>query len=265
MNKDIVEKTSIAKHWTQHAPGLERGIEIKKEINKEFFCEIDNYRKKSEPYIGPLLDQIAKKGGRVIEIGCGMGYDSRELSKNGLKTVSCDLCYDNVKKTKLGYELLNLKGSCVNLDAENLPFKDSSFDTFYSFGVLHHTPDTKKAINEAYRVLKPNGLCLIMLYHKGYAFFYIMIIKGWFFIKRLFMSETELISKYYDFTPLSKMYSRDEAKRLFKGFSEIKFEVTTNGFGGVVNSNLKWLHKIFHKFPFILSLLGSFLIIKARK
>ena len=41
-----------------------------------------------------------------------------------------------------------------------------SFDWFYSHGVLHHTPDIQRAIDEVWRVLKPNGRTIIMLYHK---------------------------------------------------------------------------------------------------
>ena len=39
-------------------------------------------------------------------------------------------------------------------DAENMPFADKSFDIVYSFGVLHHTPDTEKSIAEVHRVLR---------------------------------------------------------------------------------------------------------------
>lgn len=47
-------------------------------------------------------------------------------------------------------------------DAENLPFKDSSFDTVsIAFG-LRNVPDKVKAIEEFYRVLKPNGKLLIL-------------------------------------------------------------------------------------------------------
>jgi len=40
-------------------------------------------------------------------------------------------------------------------DAERLPLADASFDAVYSFGVLHHTPDTQAAIDEVHRMLRP--------------------------------------------------------------------------------------------------------------
>jgi SAM-dependent methyltransferase len=49
-------------------------------------------------------------------------------------------------------------------DAENLPFLDNAFDRVYSWGVLHHTPDTARAVREATRVLRPGGRLCAMLY-----------------------------------------------------------------------------------------------------
>ena len=49
-------------------------------------------------------------------------------------------------------------------DANNLPYEDDTFDVVYSFGVLHHTPDTNSCISEAFRVLKPGGQSWIYVY-----------------------------------------------------------------------------------------------------
>ena len=57
-------------------------------------------------------------------------------------------------------------------DAEQLPFPSDSFDLGYSFGVLHHSPNTEKAIAELVRVVRPGGEIKIMLYnrHSVYVF-----------------------------------------------------------------------------------------------
>jgi ubiquinone/menaquinone biosynthesis C-methylase UbiE len=47
-----------------------------------------------------------------------------------------------------------------------LPYADASFDLVYSWGVLHHTPNTQRALDEAHRVLKRDGTLKLMLYHR---------------------------------------------------------------------------------------------------
>ncbi len=61
---------------------------------------------------------------------------------------------------------MGLSGTFQKENAERLSFPDESFDWVFSHGVLHHTPDTQAAIDEVYRVLKPDGRAIIMLYHK---------------------------------------------------------------------------------------------------
>jgi len=260
LESKIKEKNKA--YWSKNAPGLDRAKAIISDTNRDFFLEIDAYRVKNEPYVVPLIEELSKSSKSVLEVGCGMGADLRNFANRGMKVTGLDLSFDNVRLTKKGMDLLGLKGSVVNSDAENLPFKDESFDAYYSFGVLHHTPDTRKAIDEAYRVLRKGGKCIVMLYHKGYAWWYINLLFG---IKRLFVSEERLISQHYDFTPLSKMYSRKDAKKLFSRFKDVKFEVTTFAFGGLdINNKLRWLHFML-KNKFLMNRLGQFLIIKAEK
>jgi ubiquinone/menaquinone biosynthesis C-methylase UbiE len=51
-------------------------------------------------------------------------------------------------------------------DAEELSFPDRYFDCVYSWGVLHHSPDTRTAVCEIWRVLKEGGSAKLMIYHK---------------------------------------------------------------------------------------------------
>ena len=233
-----VNKKTIREYWSKNAPGWDNAVIL----DEKFFNKADDFRKSNEPYVLPLIESLSKVKGRVLEVGCGLGADSRNFSKRGMRVVGSDLSLENAKLTKKGFEAMGLKGSIVCSDAENLPFKDGSFEAYYSFGVLHHTPNTAKAIGEAYRVLKKGGKCVVMLYHKGYAYLYINLIYGF---KSPFVTKEKLISDHYDFTPLSKMYSKKEAKKLFKKFRSIEFEVTTFAYGGVsADKKLRIMHKL---------------------
>jgi len=261
-SNDTVDKKVIQDYWTRNVPGLDMVAAKYTREDKEFYIETDNFRYKYESYIFPLIDSFVSKGKKILEVGCGMGTDSRYISRKGADITSLDLSFNNVTLTLKGMRLLNLKGSGVCADAENLPFKENSFDAVYSFGVLHHTPDTQKAINELLRVLKPGGKCTVMLYHKGYAYYALLALHGY---KRLFglYTQDKLMSKY-DKTPLSRMYSSSEIRRIFKNFSNLDISITT--FGAIqTHPVLKYVHALFRKSSFLLKRFGSFIIIKGSK
>lgn len=193
-----------------------------------------------------------------------MGSDSRRFSRLGAKVVSTDLSKSNALISKRGFKVCGLDGEVIVADAENLPFRDYSFDFVYSWGVLHHTPHTKKAVNQIYRVLMNGGLVLIMLYHRGLAYYWIILRYGLFSLEILRLPMEKLISKRYDCTPLSKMYTKKQAKALFSIFSQVKLRCIN--YGGIQeHPRLKILWKVFKKFPILERTFGSFLIITAEK
>jgi ubiquinone/menaquinone biosynthesis C-methylase UbiE len=257
-----IDKKTIQEFWTKNVPGWDIVSKKFSPEEKEFYIEIDKFRIKYEPSVPPLLDSIAEKEKLSLEIGCGIGYDSRYMAKKGAKVISLDLSFNNAYLALKGMHLLGLLGRSICADAERLPFKDNIFDVVYSFGVLHHTPDTQSAINEIHRVLKPDGKSVVMLYHKGYVYYLLLLLHGYKLIFGIYNRE-KLMSRY-DNTPLSKMYSNREARRLFRRFKDINFEVTT--YGGIQNNpKLRWVWVLFNKIPFLMKHFGSFLVIKAVK
>jgi len=257
-----VSKKSIQDFWTRNVPGWDIFSKLYSPEQKEFYIEVDRHRYRYDPYIVPLIDSFAKKGERVLEIGCGLGTDSRLIAGHGSYIVSLDLSPNNVALTLKGMELLGQEGRGLSSDAEKLPFKDESFNVVYSFGVLHHTPRTQEAIHEIFRVLKPGGKAVVMLYHKGYAYYLLLLRYGWGLFWRRFSKEG-LMSKY-DSTPLSKLYSKKEVNVLFSRFREVRLEMTTYG-GAQVHPLLRFVYWLLNKSRFLMQRFGSFVIIKAIK
>jgi ubiquinone/menaquinone biosynthesis C-methylase UbiE len=62
------------------------------------------------------------------------------------------------------------------MNAEKLNFTSGTFDHVYSFGVIHHSPDTKAIVREIYRVLRPGGTFLVMVYNKISINYYVQIL-----------------------------------------------------------------------------------------
>ncbi|MGB6475703.1 MAG: class I SAM-dependent methyltransferase [Candidatus Sulfotelmatobacter sp.] len=131
-----------------------------------FYRSLDEHRYKVHPRL-PAAVGFEKTGGlRVLEIGCGCGSEAERFVRAGAHYTAVDLTDAAVSITRRRFQLASLEGHFVQGDAENLPFADGSFDLVYSHGVLHHTPDTPRTICEVHRVLSPGGRAVVMLYYR---------------------------------------------------------------------------------------------------
>jgi ubiquinone/menaquinone biosynthesis C-methylase UbiE len=122
-------------------------------------------RYRLEPYIAEFAQFSSSAGLRVLEIGVGMGADYSRWLKAGARATGVDLSSESLARAAERCRRMGLQADLRQADAENLPFADSTFDVVYSYGVMHHSPDTARCIAEAWRVLKPGGSARIMLYH----------------------------------------------------------------------------------------------------
>ncbi len=114
-------------------------------------------------------------------------------------------------------------------DAERLDFPDETFDSVYSWGVLHHSPDTLKAIAEVHRVLKRGREARIMIYHKwsmvGLRLWLrdaLLAGKPWRSLRSIYATHLE--------SPGTKAYSVAEARQICAAFSDVCIKtVLTHG------------------------------------
>src|SRR5204863_510310 len=99
-----------------------------------------------------------------------------------------------------------------------LPFRDASFDLVYSYGVLHHSPDTRVAVAEARRVLRSGGVARVMIYHKysiTVGILWLVHCLGKF---RPWRSPKWAVAKFLE-SPGTKLFSLSEAYQLFREFA----------------------------------------------
>jgi SAM-dependent methyltransferase len=122
-------------------------------------------RYRLEPYIREFARFWEGSGQDVLEIGVGMGADHLEWARSSPHHLAgIDLTPRAVSWTAQQLDAFGLKSDLREGDAENLPFADRSFSIVYSWGVLHHSPDTPRAFLEAYRVLRPGGTLRVLIW-----------------------------------------------------------------------------------------------------
>jgi ubiquinone/menaquinone biosynthesis C-methylase UbiE len=171
-----------------------------------------------EPYISPFAKFYEGQGKRVLEIGVGLGADHLEWAKSQPSQLAgIDLTEQAVRLTRSRCPQSDVRVA----DAEELPFENESFDIVYSWGVLHHSPNTEKAIQEVHRVLKPGGVARLMLYQR-YSLTIFMLWAVYGLRKGLNLKETA--AQYLE-SPGTKAYSRSEIQKMLAAFSSVDVRV----------------------------------------
>lgn len=175
-------------------------------------------RYKLEPYIAEFAGFHSARGLKVLEIGIGMGADYLEWLKAGAYATGIDLSTESVERARRRCELAGYQTDLRVADAENLPFADNTFDVVYSYGVIHHSPDSEKCVREACRVLKPGGQARIMLYHHP------SLTGAMLWLRYGLVRGRSLRRSVYDHleSPGTKTYTREEALSLMNGFRDVR-------------------------------------------
>lgn len=125
-----------------------------------------------------LLEKfLSIKSGKALDIGCGMGISTFALENLGFEVIGIDVQEELVEKAKEIAKELGYKAEFRVMDAKKPDFPDGSFDLVALLGnPLPHLSvyDFDKIVQEAFRVLKPNGALFleyadwVRLLHQGY-------------------------------------------------------------------------------------------------
>lgn len=254
-------KDEVRSFWDE-APCGTRDVVPPPDPNRAFFEELDGRRYALEPEVERFARFAARSGQRVLEIGCGAGADLSRFAQGGADVTGIDLSSASVALTKRRLETLGLAGRALAADAEAMPFEDGEFDFVWSWGVLHHTPDTVQAIREARRVLRPGADACVMLYHRRSVFAAQAWVRYALLRGRPLTGLGAVLSEHVE-SPGTKGYSVAEARQLFDaaGFVDVEVTPVVTAWDARLSRRLFLPMRVRRLIP---SALGWFLVIQAR-
>ncbi len=159
-------KDQVRDFWNEQS--CDTQVAKASKFSHDYFEEIERFRYFDQPFIHSFAQFSRYHGKRVVEVGFGAGTDFIGWLRAGARASGIDLtqeALDSLRQRIAVYRLPEPETIQVG-DAENLPFDSNQFDLGYSFGVLHHTPNTEKAVAELIRVVRPGGEIKMMLYNR---------------------------------------------------------------------------------------------------
>ena len=183
--------------------------------------------------IDPIFTRDVTPTSKVLDVGCGIGFWVQQFCQRNARVTACDLSETAVQLTCRRVELFGLVVHIQQGNAEQLPYADDSFDHVNSQGVIHHTPDTQRCLQEFHRVLKPGGTLCFSVYYKPWMLrsrvlfkTLVSLMRPWVQLRgrgretMLWASEPEELVRLYDgaHNPIGKAFTRADIDTLLTGW-----------------------------------------------
>lgn len=117
------------------------------------------------PYLAKHIPFSDFPGKKVLEVGLGYGSVSQKIAQAGGYVTSLDVAAGPVEMVAHRLQIHHLQGEAIQGSILEAPFPGEMFDYVISIGCYHHTGNLQRAIDETYRMLKPGGTMVLMLYN----------------------------------------------------------------------------------------------------
>lgn len=211
MNFMVHTIEDVKKFWNDRPCNVKHSS---KEVGtKEYFDEVERKKLFVESHILKFTDFEKWKNKKVLEVGCGIGTAAINFARNGADYTGIELSEESLNITKKRFEVYDQKGTFLQGNAEELSsfLPDQKFDLIYSFGVIHHSPNPEKIVDQIKKYMDKNSILKIMVYSKN-SWKNFMIEEG--------LDQPEAQSG----CPIAFTYTHDEIANLLKDFEILSLE-----------------------------------------
>lgn len=253
----------VQEYWDSHHLGTQflnddDSVEVG---SKEYFVQFDRSMERWE-YKNRLIDWIASRyqKGMLLEVGSGLGQDLAKFAKRGFSVTGIELARTVADMARKHLGVYNLKGTVLQGNAEALGFLENKFDVAYSCGVLQHTTNMQRAIDEIHRVVRKGGLAVVIVYYR-YSWFNLL--------SKIAKVNVEFEDKD---APIINTYSKKELYHIFSRFKRVEINLeycypTPTPRKGLLPSMYNRIFiPILNSIPyFIMKNFGWHIVVKARK
>ena len=131
----------------------------------ESLARFDDWYFRLYPYLEHYIPFGEVSNREVLEVGLGYGSVAQRLAEAGARYQGLDIAAGPVAMVNHRLGLLGLPGSARRGDVLQCPFEDERFDYVVAIGCYHHTGDLGRALDETWRVLRPGGAAIVMVYN----------------------------------------------------------------------------------------------------
>ena len=172
-NREWWESNPMRYDWRSPIKAPAFSPEFFREIDDRFFSDAQRYMPARERPFDEIIpfDELPELD--LLEIGVGNGSHAQLLARLCRSYTGIDLTEYAVNSTRRRFELFGLKGAIYRMDVESMDFADCTFDFIWTWGVIHHSANTARALSEMHRVLRPGGRAVVMVYHRSFLYYYI--------------------------------------------------------------------------------------------
>lgn len=274
-NKSWWENSPMRYDWQENLgvqPSDDRYFD---EIDRRFFESVRHYMPWRKRPFDSLISFENLKDKDVLEIGVGHGTHAELIAPYCRSYTGIDLTATASNMTMLRLKSRSIEAEIQQMDAEHMTFENKSFDFVWSWGVIHHSANTRRIVEEMARVLRSAGRATVMVYNKSAWKYYVMdgFIKGILFGDYFRLGSLHAVSQAQTDGAIARYYTAKEFEKLVDGLFIVERAQITGHKSDVIplpSGRLKsWIVRIipnvFTRFLTDRLRFGSFLIVELRR